>query len=312
MYNKAPFIERMVKSISEQTYLPRTKIIVVDDCSTDDSVEILKNSAEKFHVPMILQTNRVNIGLSLTIRDLNRRIDTPFFTVLDPDDYYVMPDRFERAVEFLKSHPDYSMHACNYFRENPNGERESAFPQTLQNISISNYQNMPLFAVAGATFRNFYTPELLLEVDRLAGKSRFHLFDLDAFRHFVAVHFGKVYLDNFIGAVYSVGVGIWDNLTQIEKDVLNMCCNYELFKFARDFLHNAQTANFCLNSSYALYVRVIDEVSSIMKNLSSQDFHASNYSKNVLRLKTGNIAEIMNVIFEQNEKFLELGIKPRK
>ena len=309
MYNKALYIERMVEGLSKQTYLPRTKIVVIDDASTDGSVEVLKRSAEKFHVPILLKINRVNIGLSLTIRDLNRSISTPFFTVLDPDDYYDVPDRLERAVKFLKEHPDYSMHACNYFRESPDGKKIPAIPESVPSFSISDYRQMPLLAVAGATFRNFYTPEILLEVDRIAGKSRFHFFDLDAFRHFLAVHLGKVYFDNFIGATYCLGVGMWDCLTQLEKDLINTVASYELFKFSRDFLHNAQTANFCLTNSYATYQRSAIEIGRMIQTLDSQKFMATRYCKEVLNLKTGDFDDILNVALYMGRIFHSLGIR---
>ena len=44
MYNKSKYIERMVKSLSMQTYLPKTEIIVLDDGSTDGSGKICDDS----------------------------------------------------------------------------------------------------------------------------------------------------------------------------------------------------------------------------------------------------------------------------
>ena len=125
MYNKAPYIDRCVKSLSEQTYLDRTKIIVCDDKSTDDSVEILKHSAEKYNVPMVLMMNQENLGLSRTIQILYRKIETDFWTVLDPDDYYVHSERLSRAVEFLKANPDFAEHVCNCYWQTKDGVGES-------------------------------------------------------------------------------------------------------------------------------------------------------------------------------------------
>ncbi|MEI3380357.1 MAG: glycosyltransferase family 2 protein [Dorea sp.] len=41
-YNHADTIEKAVKSVLNQTY-PKVQLIIVDDGSTDDSVEIVKN-----------------------------------------------------------------------------------------------------------------------------------------------------------------------------------------------------------------------------------------------------------------------------
>ena len=122
MYNKAPYIERMVKSLSEQTYLDRTEIIVVDDCSTDGSFEILKSAAEKFEIPMTVYFNEMNLGFFKNLPHCYRFVKTPFWAILDPDDYYIDPQRLERAVKFLKSHPDHSAHCCAVYFSKSNDE----------------------------------------------------------------------------------------------------------------------------------------------------------------------------------------------
>ena len=45
-YNCAEYVEETVKSVLEQTYSD-WELIFVDDCSTDNSVEIVKAFAEK-------------------------------------------------------------------------------------------------------------------------------------------------------------------------------------------------------------------------------------------------------------------------
>ena len=131
----------------------------------------------------------------------------------------------------------------------------------------------------------------------------------DSFRHFLAVHLGKVYFDNFIGATYCLGVGMWDCLTQLEKDLINTVASYELFKFSRDFLHNAQTANFCLTNSYATYQRSAIEIGRMIQTLDSQKFMATRYCKEVLNLKTGDFDDILNVALYMGRIFHSLGIR---
>ena len=47
VYNVAPFIERCAKSLFEQT-LKSIEIIFVDDCSPDNSIELVKNLANHY------------------------------------------------------------------------------------------------------------------------------------------------------------------------------------------------------------------------------------------------------------------------
>lgn len=312
MYNKAKYIERMVKSLSEQTYLPRTKILVTDDCSTDGSLDVLKKFAEEFGIEMGVRINRKNLGLSLTIRNMYRKIETPFWTVLDPDDYYIDPRRHERAVEFLKSNPDHSMHGCNYFLEYGDGRREIAIPESLDNYSTSNLRTMPFFQTSSGTFRNFWTHDLLLELERCAGKNHYHFTQGDSFRNFCAIHSGKAYFDNFAGSVYTMSVGIWDTMSPIEKNVMNMVASYRLFEFSRDFFRNAANANFSLMNSHALYLQILESIKEILQNHTEDLFQASNYFKNLCEVKNGDFEDLMQVIVDYSQKFRSLGFGAQK
>ena len=45
MYNREKTIETAVKSVLEQTY-GKLEVVIVDDCSTDNSVDVVKNISD--------------------------------------------------------------------------------------------------------------------------------------------------------------------------------------------------------------------------------------------------------------------------
>ena len=237
---------------------------------------------------MGVKLNRKNLGLSLTIRNMYRMIQTPFWAVLDPDDYYIDPQRLERAVEFLEDHPDHSMHGCNYLREFEDGHREQAFPDVAKNYSSDNLTNMPFFQTSSGTFRNFWTHDLLLELERTAGKSRYHFTQGDSFRNFCAINSGKAYLDNFVGSVYTMGVGIWDTMSPLEKNLMNMVSSYWLFELARDFFHNPINANFEIQMAHNLYLQNAELIRRMMCEHVEDLFHGSNYFKTLVKVPNGD------------------------
>jgi len=104
LYNKALYIDETLASITEQTKLP-FELIIVDDCSTDGSLEIVKNffkDAPVFvkHVKLkIIELKKNygpgyarNIGFSNTSGDV--------ISFLDADDIYI-PELLERADQLF-------------------------------------------------------------------------------------------------------------------------------------------------------------------------------------------------------------------
>ena len=309
MYNKAPYIERMVKSLSEQTYLDRTKIIVCDDKSTDNSIEILKHSAEKYNVPMILMMNQENLGLSRTIRRLYRKIETDFWTVLDPDDYYVHSERLSRAVEFLKANPDFAEHVCNCYWQTKDGVGES-FTMKKEKVFFEKYSQINVFAqTSSATFRNFWNDEILSYIDKAVGNQRFSFAQEDGFRNFAAVHYGKICFDNFIGSFYTKQeTGIWSTISDFEQTLLSIQCSLEQAKMSNEFFHNDDSTMFCLRLSANAYFKAIDTLHDMMNNLTLSDFRTTRYVVGVCRLDGDDINAVFRFLVEKSKALRALDV----
>jgi glycosyltransferase involved in cell wall biosynthesis len=103
VYNRARFVRGAIESTLAQTYKD-FELLVVDDGSTDQSIEIIKS----FDDPRIrLIENKENMGLPTT---RNVGLDSArgeFIALLDSDDIS-LPHRLARQVEFLEKHPSYA------------------------------------------------------------------------------------------------------------------------------------------------------------------------------------------------------------
>lgn len=108
-YNAEKYIQEAVESILQQTY-KNIELIIFDDCSQDKTAEILFFLAQKDARIKIITRNE-NHGLKGFIKNLNDGIEIAngkYIARMDADDYS-MPDRFEKQVHFLESHPEISM-----------------------------------------------------------------------------------------------------------------------------------------------------------------------------------------------------------
>lgn len=111
-YNGARFLRDAVESVFSQTRLP-DELIVVDDCSTDDTVTLAESMGARAPLPMrVIRLERnsggparpINVGVAATHSEL--------IGVLDQDDRYT-PSAMASAVAALTSAPECTV-ACHW------------------------------------------------------------------------------------------------------------------------------------------------------------------------------------------------------
>jgi len=101
-YNKAKYLRRCIESILSQTLLP-DEIIIVDDCSTDDSVEIIKELAKENDIirPIFLTANG---GVSNARNTGAKNATTQYISYIDSDDYYYADYKLEKEMNLIKKY----------------------------------------------------------------------------------------------------------------------------------------------------------------------------------------------------------------
>lgn len=108
-YNQSLYIADTILSVVNQTYT-NIEIICIDDCSNDDSVQIIKSFAEKYENIVIL-TNRENSGV---VKSRNKAIAAStgqYILPLDGDDV-IFTSYIEKAVDILERNPNIGICYC--------------------------------------------------------------------------------------------------------------------------------------------------------------------------------------------------------
>lgn len=118
IYNCASTLMDAVDSILNQTY-GSWKLIMCDDGSTDHTAEIAERYRRQYPEKIFLIQNQTNMGLNFTLNHCLKYADTEYIARMDGDDIS-LPERFEKEVRFLDSHPEYAVVSCPmiYFDEN--------------------------------------------------------------------------------------------------------------------------------------------------------------------------------------------------
>ncbi|MGE4579973.1 MAG: glycosyltransferase family 2 protein [Desulfuromonadales bacterium] len=129
-YNREKFIGTTIESVINQTYKD-IEIIVVDDASTDKTVEIVSEMQKQSNLPFRIEILPENYGVS-SARNLGIfRAQGNLISFLDSDDFW-FPQKLEKQIEFLKKWPDHIGVGSNVEYVNINEENKVRYKKELQ------------------------------------------------------------------------------------------------------------------------------------------------------------------------------------
>lgn len=101
-YNYAHYIKEALNSVASQTY-PNIELIIVDDCSTDNSVVEIENWRSNYagEMSIIFIKNEINLGLTGTCNVILKNANGKYFQTLDADDI-LLPRKIEKQVALIE------------------------------------------------------------------------------------------------------------------------------------------------------------------------------------------------------------------
>ena len=109
VYNGEKYLVQAIDSILNQTY-QNFEFIIIEDCSTDNSLDILEEYAKKDSRIKIIKKEK-NIGIKGFIENLNLGIsiaEGKYIARMDQDDVS-LPERFQKQVDFLENNPEITL-----------------------------------------------------------------------------------------------------------------------------------------------------------------------------------------------------------
>lgn len=104
VYNGSSFLEQSISSVLGQTF-SNFEFIIVDDASTDNSLEIITNFAEKDPRIKVLR-NSCNLGLTKSLNLSLKVCSGEYVARIDADDFCAV-DRLEKQIKFLDQNDKY-------------------------------------------------------------------------------------------------------------------------------------------------------------------------------------------------------------
>lgn len=139
-YNSEKFISTTIQSIQNQTYL-NWELIIIDDCSTDKTVEIISNIIKldsRIKLFLLSKNQGTGVARNTGITQANGH----YISFLDSDDLW-KPNKLETQLDFMKVNNllfTFSFYECIDEEGNIlNRRKEAPNPTTYKKLFFCNY-----------------------------------------------------------------------------------------------------------------------------------------------------------------------------
>jgi glycosyltransferase involved in cell wall biosynthesis len=106
-YNHEKYIAQAIDGfLMQETSFPY-EIIIGEDCSTDNTREIIKRYCRQYPGLIKLVTSDSNVGARRNGIRIRNEAKGKYIAVCEGDDYWTDPHKLQKQVDFLEAHPDH-------------------------------------------------------------------------------------------------------------------------------------------------------------------------------------------------------------
>jgi len=202
-YNQEKFIQQAMESFIMQKTNFSFEVIIGEDCSTDNTANIIRDFEKKY--PTIIRTiyRDKNIGLVDNLIDVLKHAKGEYIALCEGDDFFIDENKIQLQADFLDKHKDYAIcfHPVKVFFEN-NLDKEFIFPVNFDNSK---------FTVKELLKENFIqTNSVMYRKYEYEGLTRSYVLPYDWYLHLYQAQFGQIGFINKVMSVYRRHTnGIW-------------------------------------------------------------------------------------------------------
>ncbi len=201
-YNHERYIKQALDSFLSQKTNFGFEIIVGDDHSTDNTVNIIKQYAAKHPDLFRLIIRPKNIGIQKNFSDSINQASGEYIALCECDDYWTDSNKLQTQVDFMDNNPQYSLcfHPVNVFFQGKKAEPK-AFPDK---------QRFSKFDTEELLKENFIQTNSVMYRRRNKVHIPDNILPVDWYLHLYFAQFGRIgYIDKVMAAYRRHEGGIW-------------------------------------------------------------------------------------------------------
>lgn len=252
VYNHEPFIRECLEGFLMQKCNFDYEIVLGEDCSTDNSREIILEYANKFPEKFKLFLHVKNVGAAQNQKIVFENCTGKYIAMCEGDDYWTDPYKLQKQVDLLESNLNLSGCFCNSKYVDFKGQflgNSDRVPENMKEIYFEDMAQKMLAHTPALMMRGVYLDQLFV--------SSLHLYpygDIPIMLH--CLTFGPFAYINEPMAVYRRNVGItkeWSNnyhqkgkvdllilfkrnhiLNLRKRLAINLCISYNSIKLSKN------------------------------------------------------------------------------
>ena len=215
MANQKPFVSILCATYNQKDYIAQTiegflmqkvdfpiEIIIHDDASTDGTTDIVRKYANEHPdiIKPIFQTeNQYSKHVGIWKSFIYPKAQGEYHSECEGDDYWTDPNKLQRQVDFLKSHPEYVLSTENAQVLFTNtGIVQPFSTEPAHDVSLEDLLIRRRFPTASAVYRSKFISEFL--------NQNIPSFDT-CFWAFLATK-GKIHFNPIVSSIYRRGTGV--------------------------------------------------------------------------------------------------------
>lgn len=124
-YNHEEFIAKALDSILMQRTNFDYEIVIGEDCSTDNTRNIIIDYGNRYPEIIRLLLNETNLGMHENGARTLQACTGEYIAMLEGDDYWTSPEKLQKQVDFLDGHPECAICFHNVIEVYKDGDRDS-------------------------------------------------------------------------------------------------------------------------------------------------------------------------------------------
>jgi glycosyltransferase involved in cell wall biosynthesis/SAM-dependent methyltransferase len=223
-YNHAAFIDKTLHSFIEQKTNFRFEIVIGEDCSTDNTLNLINTWANKYPHIIKLISGGPNIGARLNWYRTYAACTGRYIALCEGDDRWTDPLKLQKQFDFMESHSDCAMTYGNV-QAHKEGLIQYNYTGGLKvDLSAEALQKAPAINTMTVMFRNVLgsmPPEMLA-----CGAGDMFIWSI------LGRHGYGHYMQNILPAIYNIHSGGVHSLTGIaNQHLMRLKTYYAAFQY---------------------------------------------------------------------------------